>query len=405
MITSMDKISVLFWLNTSKENDKGESPIYLRVTHNKKRSELSTGRKTDKKNWDPAGQRILGDSESADTINTYIETTRVKIRRIHTDLMLSGEPMTSALITERLSNKPIESHTLSQAFQQHNDRMLSLVGKDIQQCTHDRYLVTYRKFLDFVGQNACYKDVQLNRLTPKFISDFEHYLKVNDGIGQNTTTKHLKILKKVINFAVTNQLTISNPFSAHRCKTTPTARGYLTMAELKVIEDKDFSTDRLNTVRDIFVFCCYTGLSYCDVQKLSLSHILHDESGEDWIVIKRTKNGNESIIPILPKAKEILDQYKNHPESKYKGRLLPARSNQKMNEYLHEIGTVCGLEKRITCHLARHTFATTITLANGVSTETVSKMLGHTNIRTTQIYAKMTMGRIGYEMEQIKDKL
>jgi site-specific recombinase XerD len=401
----MEKINVLFWLNTSKKNEKSESPILLRVTINKKRTDCSTGFKIQKKEWSPSGQRIIGDSEIADTFNAYVDITRVKILRIQKDLFISGDAATPTVIIDHLRGNNSENVYLLQAFEVHNEQMLSLIGKDIVKSTHNRYLVTFRKLKAFISQTTGSKDVALDKLTIKFISDFELYLKVRDGIAQNTTTKHTKTLKKVIRFAIRNQWMKSDPFSTFRCKSTPTERGYLTMSELRILEDKVFSTERLNRIRDLFVFSCYTGLAYSDFSKLSPNHIFKDDKGAEWISIQRTKTCNESIFPILPKAKEILDKYSNNPECIYKGRLLPVRSNQKMNEYLLEIGNTCKLHKRITCHLARHTFATTITLANGVSTETVSKMLGHKNIRTTQIYAKMTLGRIAHEMNQIKDKL
>jgi site-specific recombinase XerD len=247
--------------------------------------------------------------------------------------------------------------------------------------------------------------VPLETLTVKFISDFEYYLKTADSLAQNTASKYLKILKKVIRCGVMNEWLKHDPFSTYRCKTDHVDRGFLSRLELKKIEDAVFSTKRLEEVRDVFVFCCYTGLSYCDVVRLTQDQITKGENGFEFIHAKRRKTGTESIIPILPRARAILDKYSSCPACTTLGKLLPVKSNQKMNEYLAEVATISGVSKKITCHLARHTFATTLTLENGISLESVSKMLGHTSQRTTQIYARMTERRIAEEITKIKDKI
>ena len=179
-------------------------------------------------------------------------------------------------------------------------------------------------------------------------------------------------------------------------------RQALAQSELTRISEKEFSTERLDLVRDIFVFCCYTGLAYVDVYKLKRSEVVEGFDGGDWITIKRQKTDSASRIPLLPPAFEIIKKYENHPQVIAQDRLLPVLSNQKMNAYLKEIADVCSIDKAITFHLARHTFATTVTLSNGVPVESVSKMLGHSNIRTTQIYAKVVDKKISEDMKKIK---
>lgn len=401
----MQKPNILFILNSSKKDTNGESPIYLRITIAKERASVYTGHKAKPGEWNTTSQRINGKSEKSVLFEAYADTIRFRILQIQNELLAVGQTVTAKTILNRLSNNELDAMTLIQAFKHHNKDIFSLIGKDITRSTYNRYLVTKRKVQAFLKSTYKVQDIALKNLTIKFIADFEHYLKVNDNNSQNTATKHLKNLKKIIRFSITNQWLQADPFSTYRCRSTPTDRGYLTIAELKLIEEKQFSTERLSTVRDLFVFGCYTGLSYSDIQKLNKSHISTDENGTEWIILNRKKTGVESVFPILPKAKEILVKYADSPECRYKGVVLPIRSNQRMNEYLGEIGTLCGINKRITCHLARHTFATTITLANGVSTETVAKMLGHKNLRTTQIYAKMTLGRIASEMSRVSSFL
>jgi integrase len=172
-------------------------------------------------------------------------------------------------------------------------------------------------------------------------------------------------------------------------KLKDTKRTFLNKDELTRVEEKPIGIERLDNVRDVFVFCCYTGLSYVDVEKLTKRQIVKGLDGEDWINVDRTKTGSPSNVPILPKAMKLLLKYKNHPECLNSGRLLPLIANQKMNAYLKELATFCGIEKKLTFHAARHTFATAVTLSNGIPLETVSAMLGHKNFRTTQIYAKV----------------
>ncbi len=401
----MIKPNILFTLNSSKKDSNGYAPIYLRITIDKQRSSHSTGHKAKPGNWNAEAQRITGNSEEAELFEVYTSTIRFKILQIQNDILASGETLSAKNILTRLSNKSPDSKTILYAFRHHNALTSDLIGKGVAKRTFNQYMVTERKLCAFIKSRLHTDDIPLKSLTIKFMADFEHYLKVHDKNEQNTASKYLKILKRVIRYAITNQWLLTNPFDSFHCRSTQTERGFLTKAELKLIEEKTFLTERLSIIRDIFVFGCYTGLSYSDIIQLTSRHISKDDNGTDWILLKRNKTGFESTFPILPKAREILDKYANHPECLYKGTLLPNRSNQRMNEYLGEIGVLCGINKRITCHLARHTFATTITLANGVSTETVAKMLGHKNLRTTQIYAKMTLGRIASEMNRVSSLL
>jgi site-specific recombinase XerD len=231
------------------------------------------------------------------------------------------------------------------------------------------------------------------------------YLKSEERQSHNSAMKHIKRLKKVVNLAIANEWLKINPFSSYHIKTQATHRGFLTPEELQIIETKELSVLRLQKVRDIFIFCCYTGLSFSDVEKLTPSDITTGIDGEKWLVIYRKKNGHRSPVPLLPQARAILDKYRDDPEANAKGTLLPVNSNQRMNGYLKEIADVCGIQKNLTMHLARHTFATTVTLANGVPIETVSKMLGHSSIKTTQIYSKVVDTKISNDMAQLKQKL
>ena len=198
---------------------------------------------------------------------------------------------------------------------------------------------------------------------------------------------------------------IKNPYSKFKVGLEETHREFLTLEELYRIEEKQINIERLSAVRDIFVFACYTGLSYSDISKLNKNHLRKGIDKKEWIIIDRTKTNTRCRIPVLPKANEILRKYENYPKNPSKGLLLPVLTNQKMNSYLKELGDICGINKSITMHMARHTFATSVTLGNGVPIETVSKILGHTSIKTTQIYAKILDHKIPEDMDMLQTKL
>jgi site-specific recombinase XerD len=245
----------------------------------------------------------------------------------------------------------------------------------------------------------------LSQLNYKFIADLEHYLLVTKNCGINTVAKYIKNVKHIVNIAVKNEWLDKDPFAAFKVTLKPGNRDFLSPDELKAIEEKEISIVRLDQVRDIFVFCCYTGLAYIDVAELTSDNLRKGIDGELWISKNRHKTETPSNIPLLPRAIQILEKYKDHPAVVNKGHLLPVLSNQKLNSYLKEIADACSITKNLTFHVARHTFATTVTLTNGVPIESVSSMLGHTSIKTTQIYAKVIQKKVSQDMKLLKEKL
>jgi site-specific recombinase XerD len=209
----------------------------------------------------------------------------------------------------------------------------------------------------------------------------------------------------MINMAVRMGWIEKDPFSLFKAKFIKKGREFLTKDELNTIEKRDFEIERLQMVKNIFVFSCYTGLAYIDVMRLTPDNVRKGIDGMNWIYTQREKTSTPVRVPILKKAQKIIDIYKNHPRSKVKGTLFPNFSNQKLNSYLKEIADLCGIKKNLTFHIARHTFATTVTLSNGVPIESVSKMLGHTDLRTTQIYAKVVEKKISDDMTLLQRKL
>jgi len=268
-----------------------------------------------------------------------------------------------------------------------------------------RYKTTLDHSRDFISWKYKADDIDIFKLNHEFITDFEYWLKSVRNIGHNTAIKYLATFKKIVIICIKNGWLPRDPFHAYKMSKREVDRTALTAEELSKISKKKFDHERLGQVRDIFLFCCYTGLAYIDVFKMSRSEIITGIDGEKWLVIKRQKTDSPSRIPLLPQALSILKKYDKDPQCEIKGQLLPVLSNQKMNSYLKEIAVLCRINKVITFHLARHTFATTVTLTNGVPMESVSKMLGHRNLKTTQQYAKIVDVKVSEDMKKLKQIL
>ncbi|WP_240755250.1 site-specific integrase [Pedobacter sp. SYP-B3415] len=281
--------------------------------------------------------------------------------------------------------------------------MQALVGKQYAIGTLSRFKALEAHVRAFLVTKKL-KDIDIRQVDQRLISNFEFYLRSSQDCANNTTVKYLKNLGKIIRICLMNQWIDRDPMLGYKLRSENVERPFLTADELERIHQIQFHTPRLGQVRDVFLFCCYTGLSYADVVTLSLKNIQPGVDGHQWIFANRTKTGTRSAIPLLPKAKVLLEKYQDDPYCQSRDKLLPVTSNQKLNEYLKEIAERCHINKVLTMHIARHTFATTVTLQNGIPIETVSKMLGHTSLRTTQIYAKVLDSKIGKDMESLRGK-
>lgn len=309
------------------------------------------------------------------------------------------------MLKAKLTGKSENQKTLLSVLKDHNLKMESLLGNGFRENTLKGYRTTYSHLENYITKEYTIADIELRRIDHSFIVGYEYYLRSEKACSDISAAKYIKHLRKIINLCLAHGWISGNPFKFYKTNAKPKEKSYLNKAELTRIENKNLDIPRLQHVRDIFVFCCYTGLSYADVTKLSRDNIEVGIDNRFWIKIRRQKTNTLSSIPILPKALEILESYRNYPTCESNGLMLPILSNQKMNSYLKEIADLCGITKELTFHIARHTFATTITLSNGVPIETVSKMLGHLDIRTTQHYAKLLDNRISKDMENLIAKL
>jgi site-specific recombinase XerD len=311
--------------------------------------------------------------------------------------------VTAENIKNTLLGKSEERKFLLEIFQKHNDQLEALVGKDFAPGTLERYKTSLQHTQSFIQWKFGKDDMDIQALNYEFISDYEFWLKTVRNCAHNTTVKYLANFKKIVLSCVKKGWLVRDPFLGYKMVKKEVLREVLDKEELDRIHHKKFCTERLNQVRDIFLFCCYTGLAYIDVKNLRRDQIKVGIDGEKWIFTQRQKTETPTRLPLLPQALEIIDAYNNHPQCCNKGLVLPVMSNQKMNAYLKEIADVCGIQKTLTFHIARHTFATTITLGNGVHIETVSKMLGHKSLKQTQHYAKILDLKVSQDMARLRE--
>lgn len=401
------KFNLLFFLKKRANYHSGSVPVYLRITVNGKRSEIGISREIEPTNWDHRKERARGTKEDAREINAHIENIATKIRALQSKLEKEDIPYTSEELKDEFLGRGSSSKMLLEVIEEHNRVMENEVGNEngFSSNTVRTWKSTHAHLKQFILQKYGRDDYEIRRVDVNFITDYQTFLRVTRKCIPISADKYLKHLKKIILLALSRKWIIENPFLFIKLTAKPSPREFLRAHELEAIRTKVFKQERMAQVRDIFVFCCYTGLAYVDVTKLNSDEIGIGDDGKQWIFTRRQKTDTPSRIPLLKEALEILEMYKDHPLCRFKKILLPVYTNQRMNSYLKEIADVCGIKKTLTFHMARHTFATTVTLTNGVPLETVSKMLGHRSIVTTQHYAKILDVKIAEDMQSLQDKL
>ena len=397
---------LFFHLKKENKNQKGELPVYIRITVNGIYCEISTKRKCNPDKWNIDKGRLNGKSDAVTAINSYLDTLQQKIFEAKRKLIEVDKPVTAENIKNGLFGieKNNQKHMLLRIFKHHNAQIAALVGQEYSPGTIKKYNTSYKHLESFLKEKYKLPDIEITKLDFEFITEYEFWLKSVHKCNHNSTIKYLSNFRKIIHRCLRNGWLQKDPFLGFNMVKREVDRIALTDFELKALSEKKFYIERLALVKDIFLFSCFSGLAYADVQKLKRSEVSIGIDGEKWIFISRQKTDVLSRIPLLPVALEIINRYKDHPQCKYENRVLPILSNQKMNAYLKEIADVCGITKNLTYHIARHTFATTVTLSNGVPIETVSKMLGHRNLRTTQHYAKILDKKISDDMTNIRLK-
>jgi site-specific recombinase XerD len=399
--------ALLFQMKRTKALPNGNAPIYLRITIDSERVEIATKRNAPPDKWNTIAQKVMGNTDEAKSVNNHLKTVEQKAYEVYREMIERNIPITAQTFKDRMNGieEEVVCRMLIPIFEDHNRQVEALIGKEYAPATAIRYQTTIKHVKNFLKWKYKVSDINIQDLDHEFVTSLEFYLRTVRHCNNNSAVKYIKNLKKIIHICVANNWLVRSPFINYKTKIKEVIRDFLSSDELDSISEKRFVSERLNQVRDVFLFSCYTGLAYADVNKLKRSEISTGIDSQKWIFTTRQKTDTASRIPLLPVALDLLKKYEDYPACINEGKLLPVLSNQKMNAYLKEISDVCGIEKELTFHIARHTFATTVTLANGVSIESVSKMLGHKNIRTTQHYAKILDSTVSRDMDMLRGKM
>lgn len=392
---------VVFYLRSNYVNKEGKTSVMLRIYLNNERLSLgSTGISVKSSQWDKEKERIKGRTTEALNTNLQLDNIASGLQSIFRRIEMSDAVSLERIKSEFLGKKE-EIDTLMQLFEKHNGDVAKQVGVSVGKATLQKYNVCKRHFSEFLEKQYKRSDLKLTELTYVVIREFDLYLRTEVGQNPNTATKTMKTFKTITLLGQKMGVLLHDPFMNHRFHIEPVNRGFLTDEEILLIANKDLGISRLELIRDIFIFSCFTGLAYIDVSNLTPDHIV-TLGDKQWIMTQRQKTSVETNVLLLDIPKAIIAKYGG--KTYRNGKLFPMLTNQKTNSYLKEIADICGIKKNLTFHLARHTFAT-MSLSKGVPMESVSKMLGHTNIRTTQIYARITNKKIEHDMEELADKL
>jgi len=399
-------LGIQFVLRQRKERKQGS--VYIRITVDGDRCEFSSHLQLDKKVWDKQIGIMKGKTAIALHNNRMLDQIKGKLIGIYQDLRIREEFIDAKTIRDRYLGNNEKKNTLLKLIDFHYESQKHTLSES----TLKYYKTTKRYLIAFLQTKKKTQDIYLRQIDYKFITEYEAFLRSYQPPSQskrklahNTVMKLMSRFRTLINFAIKLEWMEHYPFRAYKLSYKQSTRTFLDARELKTIELKQFSFERLQLAKDLFIFSCYTGLSFIDIVELEQEAIVKGIDGGQWIKMNRHKTDNLLQIPLLPEAALIVEKYNNHPISEYRGRIFPVPTNQKVNAYLKEIADICRIKKKLTFHMARHTFATTVTLSNGVPIETVSKILGHNKISTTQIYAKVVENKISEDMGMLRSKL
>ena len=400
----MDKstFSILFIMQKGKPNTQGNAPIFARITVNHQMTHLATRYYLPADRWLPKEGRTIGRTKEEKEINAYLDNLRGLIYSKYNEMFLAGEQVTARKLKCRLISKDERAMNVLDLFDDYIKDYAKLVGHTTTKITHDRYVLVRKRLEEYMEAEYKRTDISVNDVNPKFVNGFEIFLRTQFNLSTNYVMKTIQKFRTVYQVAIDNSWANKNPFASFKFYYEHAERGYLTMDELTTMMQKTMSSKRLEQIRDVFVFSCFTGLAYCDAQALTAEHIINGPNNRPWIRTHRKKTSTPVDVPLLDVPLQILAKYE---DSRRGDRLLPIPANQKCNDYLKEIAAICGIEKRLTFHLARHTFATTVTLTNGVPIESVSKMLGHRSLKTTQVYAKIVHNKLAEDMSNLSNRL
>ncbi|MGM0933271.1 MAG: site-specific integrase [Bacteroidota bacterium] len=396
-----DQTFIISFFIRKKKNQPEVANLYARITVNGRRLEISLKRTLPVEQWLPDAGRVAGFSKEVIQLNSKIDQTRALLYKAFDELQREGQLVTSQLVKARYLGTDVKRKSLQDLINYHNTNMKSVLKKG----TLKNYYTTGHYLEDYLLTNYRTSEYFLKQINYEFILGFENFLRSKPKLHNNGVMKHMERFKKMMRLAGDLDWIEKNPTKRFKLRFDKVDMVYLTKLELEKIKNETFEKPVLSINRDVFIFACYTGLTYSDVKALTKNHVHIGVDGNKWIYTRRSKTNTSVRIPILKEAQEILDYYKNHPKIDGTDKLLPVYSNQKINQYLREIAVKVKISKKLSFHAARHTFATNVTLANGVPIETVSKLLGHHKISTTLIYARVLDSKVSMDIDNLRKKL
>lgn len=402
---SKESFHVSFNIKREKVDAKGLVPIYTRVTIDGQRTFLSTKRKVSEAHWDKIKGRAFPLNSNLNSLNKHLEVITTTVYNAYTELIIKKKRITIDNLRRELSGEKEESHTILSLIRQHNKEFKSLIGVRYSSGSYKNYKTTLKLIEAFIQKCYSKNDLHIEELTYSFANSYYNYLVSRTICNNNGAIKHIQRLKKITLYAFKLGIIAVRPLENMQLRLHPYSRKVLDWKDLMKINNLDIINSTTNMVRRVFLIQCYTGLAYSDIKKLSNKDISNGVDNKPWIFIERTKTKTKSTIPLLPQAAVIINQFVSNRVTLEGQPIIPVLSNQKMNKHLKVIAQLASINIPLSTHVARHTFATTVALSNGVPIETVSKMLGHTNIRTTQIYAKVIEAKISVDMNKLMNSL
>ena len=399
-------MSILFWLWAQKTDDFGKAPIYCRITLNGNRTLFSTAKRVDPNYWNSAANKVNIKCPDAIAINEDLESIKGDLRKVYNQLCATNKHVTGEMVKRSYTGKDQEKKTIMDLFK-FNTSLWTEKYKQKKAAlkTVQRFATVKIKMTRFLQKDYHVTDKSLSSLDSAFAINFQHYLTIHESLIENTINIYLRFAKQVFKLGVAKKWVDENPFKDTKTPYRHPPREILSMTEIKSLSTVYLPTKRLCEVRDAYVFACYTGFAYVDAANLSPDNIVIGMDGNKWANSQRQKTGMPEMVPLLPPALGIIEKYENHPYCVANNKLLPILSNQKYNKALKQIAKFARIKKNLTTHIARHTFATTILLDNDVPLETTSKLLGHNSIRSTQIYAKVSLKKLSNNMNDLRNKL
>ena len=385
-----------------KPNKSGRVPILMQLTIGQQTCHISTKQNILPEKWGDG--KPIGHTREDQAITAVLEEIRTKAYNKFLQLQGQNINVTPERLKQALLGKDqVQPRGYVEIFDQWLVEYSKMVGITTSKRTLDKYILVRNRLQDYIASQLGVKDISLEEVTPKFLSNFDNYLRVEYNMANNHAMKIRQKLRTIYKVAIDNGWVSKNPFSTVKIHFDPVERDVLTKSELTALIQTDMIFDRLEKMRDVFVFACFTGLAHCDVAGLTKENIITDEAGQGWLKTHRQKTSEVVDIPLLEIPQLIIKKYQGMKE--LNGKLLPTLTNSCSNLYLKEVAVRCGINKTLTFHMARHTFATTVTLSNGVPIESVAKMLGHRNIRTTQIYAKVIKDKLAEDMNNLATRI